>query len=60
MENRAIVRASDLIERDVITVTPSTRVLDIHRLFVEEEIHGASVVGEDGVVQGIASTQSTR
>src|SRR5690242_12345041 len=56
MENKAIVRASDLMERDLITVTPSTRVLDIHRLFVEEEIHGAPVVGEDGVVQGVVST----
>jgi CBS domain-containing protein len=26
------------MERDVITVTPETRILDVHRLFVEEEI----------------------
>lgn len=56
MENKTITHASDLMQRDVITVTPETRILDIHRLFVEEEIHGAPVVGEDGSVQGVVST----
>lgn len=56
MQNSPIVRASDLMKRDVITVSPETRILDIHRLFVEEEIHGAPVVGDDGVVQGVVST----
>jgi CBS domain-containing protein len=56
MNNKPIIRASDLMERDVITITPETRILDIHRLFVEEEIHGAPVVGEDGLVQGVIST----
>ena len=51
-----IVRARDLMERDVITVTPETRLLDVHRLFVEEEIHGAPVVGEDTLVRGVIST----
>jgi CBS domain-containing protein len=51
-----IVRARDLMERDVITVTPETRILDVHRLFVEEEIHGAPVVGEDGLVHGVLSS----
>lgn len=55
MENHPAIRASDLMERNVITVTPSTRILDLHRLFVEEEIHGAPVVGEDGSVQGVVS-----
>ena len=50
-----IVRARDLMERDVITVTPETRILDVHRLFVEEEIHGAPVVGEDGILYGVIS-----
>lgn len=56
MKNRDVIRASDLMERDVITVAPESRILDIHRLFVEEEIHGAPVVGEDGVVRGVVST----
>lgn len=51
-----IVRARDLMERDVITVTPDTRLLDVHRLFVEEEIHGVPVVGEDTLVRGVVST----
>lgn len=55
MDSNAIIRASDLMERDVITVTPATRILDLHRLFVEEEIHGAPVVEEDGVVRGVVS-----
>ena len=55
MTDKAIVYARDLMERDVITVTPETRILDLHRLFVEEEIHGAPVVGEDGIVVGVVS-----
>lgn len=56
MENQAIIRASDLMERNVITVTPETPVIDLHRLFVEQEIHGAPVVGADGTVRGVVST----
>jgi CBS domain-containing protein len=41
--------------RDIISITPETRVLDIHRLFVEEEIHGAPVVDSDGIVRGVVS-----
>jgi len=48
--------ARDLMERDVITVTPETRLLDVHRLFVEEEIHGAPVVDDNLVVHGVVST----
>jgi CBS domain-containing protein len=49
------LRARDLMERDIITVSPETPILDVHRLFVEEEIHGAPVVGEDGIVYGVVS-----
>jgi len=45
------------MERDIITVSPETRILDVHRLFVEEEIHGAPVVTDDGAVVGVVSTQ---
>jgi CBS domain-containing protein len=47
--------ARDLMERDIITASPETPILDVHRLFVEEEIHGVPVVGEDGVVYGVVS-----
>jgi CBS domain-containing protein len=49
--------ARDVMERDVITVTPETPILDVHRLFVEEEIHGAPVVSDSGDVVGVISTQ---
>lgn len=51
-----IVRARNLMVRDVITVSPETPILDVHRLFVEEEIHGAPVVGDDGCVRGVVSS----
>ncbi len=50
------MKARDVMERDVISVNPETPVLDLHRLFVEEEIHGAPVVGEDGIVYGVISS----
>lgn len=43
------------MQRDVITVSPETPILDIHRLFVEEEIHGAPVVDDAGQVRGVLS-----
>jgi CBS domain-containing protein len=51
-----IIRARDIMVRDIITVTPDTRVLDIHSLFVDEEIHGAPVVDDDGFVHGVVSS----
>lgn len=44
------------MERNIISVSPATRILDVHQLFVQEEIHGAPVVGEDGIVHGVIST----
>jgi predicted transcriptional regulator len=49
-------RARDLMQSDVISLSPETELLDIHRLFVEEEIHGAPVVDDDGNVRGVVST----
>jgi len=51
-----LLYARDVMVRDLITVAPEMPILDIHRLFVEEEIHGAPVVGEDGIVYGVIST----
>ncbi|MDB4958413.1 MAG: domain containing rane protein [Myxococcales bacterium] len=50
------LRARDFMQINLLTVTPETPVLDIHRLFVEEEIHGAPVVDDEGVVHGVVST----
>jgi len=49
-------RASDLMEKHVVTVSPETPLLDVHRLFVEEEIGAAPVVDDEeraiGVITG--------
>jgi predicted transcriptional regulator len=50
------LRARDVMEKDVITIAPETPLLDVHRLFVEEEIHGAPVVDDDGQVEGVISS----
>ncbi len=44
------------METDVVTVTPETPLLQLHHLFLEEEIHGAPVVDEDGRLLGVIST----
>jgi CBS domain-containing protein len=49
------LRARDIMERDLITVGPETPILDVHRLFVEEEIHGAPVLDDDGYLCGVVS-----
>jgi CBS domain-containing protein len=59
MSERSIafsLRARDFMQTDLITVTPETPLLDIHRMFVEEEIHGAPVVDDEGAVIGVVST----
>ena len=44
------------MQTDLLTVGPDTPLLDIHRMFAEEEIHGAPVLDEDGRVRGVVST----
>jgi CBS domain-containing protein len=51
-----VLRVRDLMQRDVISVTPETPILDVYRLFIEEEIHGAPVVDEDAIVRGVITT----
>ena len=50
------LRARDLMQTDVLTVSPEMSIVDIHRLFAEEEIHGAPVVDDAGVVCGVVSS----
>jgi len=47
--------ARDIMQRDVVTVDPETSLLNVHRLFVEEEIHGAPVVDDEGRILGVIS-----
>src|SRR5690606_8546126 len=40
-ETALAIRARDVMQKNVISVTPETSVADVARLFVEEGIHGA-------------------
>lgn len=48
--------ALDIMQKDILTLAPETPLIQAHRLFVEEEIHGAPVVEEDGSLSGVVST----
>lgn len=52
----AFSHARDVMIRDMVVIGPDTPLLEIHRLFVEEEIHGAPVVDEQDQVLGVVST----
>jgi len=49
-------RASDVMQRSVISVGPDTPLIDVHRLFVEEQIHGAPVLDDTGKILGVVSS----
>jgi CBS domain-containing protein len=49
------LRARDLMQTDVISVNPEAALLEVHRLFVEEEINGAPVL-LDGRLVGVISS----
>lgn len=51
-----IPKARDLMETGIVSVGPATPLLDVHRLFTEEEISGAPVVDEDGTLLGVITT----
>lgn len=48
--------AKDLMETHVLSVNPEASLLDVHRLFVEEQISGAPVVDDRGLLLGVIST----
>ena len=48
--------AADVMERSVVVLSPEASLLDAHRLFVEEGIHGAPVVDDEGMVIGVVSS----
>jgi CBS domain-containing protein len=49
--------ARDVMQSQVLTVEPETPLLEVHRLFVEEEINGAPVVDETGRLLGVISSR---
>jgi len=54
-ETALAIRARDVMQKNVISVTPETSVADVARLFVEEGIHGAPVVDETEQLLGVVS-----
>jgi CBS domain-containing protein len=50
------LRARDFMQTDVLAISADTSLLDIHRMFVQEEIHGAPVVDDDGIVCGVITS----
>lgn len=51
-----MIRSRDLMQRDVICVSPEMDVRDLARLFQEKAISGAPVVDREGHLVGIVST----
>ncbi len=50
-----VLKAADIMTRDVITVTPETSVEELGRLFIERDISGAPVVDSEGRLVGIVT-----
>ena len=50
------VVARDVMQSPVISVSPETPLADVHRLFADEEIHGAPVITDDGRVVGVITS----
>ena len=48
--------ARDIMETQVITLSPNDPLSNVHRLFCDEEIHGAPVVDDEGRVLGIITS----
>jgi CBS domain-containing protein len=51
-----VMQAKSIMETRVATVSDDASLIDVHRLFVEEEIHGAPVVQDDGRLVGVISS----
>ena len=48
--------AVDVMQSEVVTVSPELSLLDAHQLFVSEEIHGAPVIDDGKTVCGVVSS----
>lgn len=48
--------AADVMQTSVLSLHPETSLMDAHRLFVEEGIHGAPVVDDEGLVIGVVTS----
>ena len=50
------LQARDVMQSQVLTLSPDEPLTEVQRLFFEEEIHGAPVVDDQGKVVGMLST----
>lgn len=50
-----MLKAKDIMTRDVITVTPSTTIEDLAHILIDHNISGAPVVDERGALLGIVT-----
>jgi len=48
--------ARDVMSRSVVSVGPDTPLIDVYRLFVAEQIHGAPVVDDEELLVGVISS----
>lgn len=48
--------ARDVMQTHLITVSPEAPLIEVHRLFVDEEINGAPVVDDEGRLLGVVSS----
>lgn len=50
-----MLKASDIMKTDVVTVTPEMSVEELGRLFMEKDISGAPVIDAEGTLSGIVT-----
>ena len=50
-----MLKAKDIMTRDVITVKPTTTIEEMARIFIEKKVSGAPVVDDNGDVIGIVT-----
>jgi CBS domain-containing protein len=48
--------AREIMETHVMSVSPESSLVDVQKLFVEEEIHGAPVVDGDNAIVGVITS----
>lgn len=48
--------AREVMQTHLITVSPEAPLIEVHRLFVDEEINGAPVVDDEGQLLGVISS----
>jgi CBS domain-containing protein len=50
-----MLKAKDIMTKDVITVKPTTTIEELARIFIEKKISGAPVVDDNGDLMGIVT-----